>query len=83
MVGWVLRWHLFKLLVCANCWYGHHPLPVIENDDAKLLWDFGMVTDNHVTSNRPDIVLFYKQERRIIIFKISCPADINEHTEKT
>ena len=80
MVGRVLHWHLckyFKLSVSANSWYEHHPLPVTENGDAKLLWDFGLITDNHVASNRPDVVLFHKQESRIIFFEISCPADIN------
>ena len=80
MVGRVLHWHLckfFKLPLSANSWYGHYPLPVTENSDAKLLWDFSVVTDNHVASNRPDIVLFYKREGRIIFFEVSCPADIN------
>ena len=69
----------FKLSTFASSWYGHNPLPVVENayGDAKLLWDFGLITDNHVASNRPYIVLFHKQESRIIFFEISCPADKN------
>jgi len=80
MIGQVLHWHLckfFKLSTSANSWYEHHPLPVTENGDAKLLWDFGLITDNHVASNWPDVVLFHKQESRIIFLEISCPADIN------
>jgi len=46
-----------KLPTSANGWYGHHPLPVIENGDAKILWDFGLITDNLVASNRPDITI--------------------------
>jgi len=79
MVGRVLHWHLCKFfqLPFASCWTKHYPLPVTENSNAKILWDFGLVTDNPISSNRPDIVLFYKQEQRIIFFEISCPADIN------
>ena len=72
----VLHWHLCRFFT-AGSWYGDHPFPISENGNAKLLWDFGVVTDHHVESNRPDVVLFYKQEKRIIFFEISCPADIN------
>ena len=80
MVCRVIHWHLckfFRLSTSASSWYGYNPLPVVENGDAKLLWDFGLITDNHVASNRPDIMLFHKQEGRIIFFEISYPADIN------
>ena len=82
MVGQVFHWHLCKLSISANGWYGHHPLPVVENGDAKLLWDFGLITDNRVPLNRPDSVLFHKQENRIIFFEVLCPADINVHCKE-
>ena len=41
-------------------WYNHETLPVIENDVIRVLWDFDIQTDKHVT--RPDIVT----EREII-----------------
>ena len=65
MVGRVLHLHLsksFKLPISAKCWYDHQPLPVVENEVAKVLWDFGLYTDVHVSSNWPDIVLFLKKE---------------------
>ena len=33
-------------------------MPVSENSLAKLLWDFGLVTEGHHLSNCPDMVLF-------------------------
>jgi len=80
MVARVLHWHLskcFKLPLSVKYWYDHQPLPVVENSSVKLLWDFSLQTDIHVSSNRPDIVLFLKQEHRIMFFEVSCPADIN------
>ena len=85
MVGRVLHLHLsksFKLPISAKCWYDHQPLPVVENEVAKVLWDFGLYTDVHVSSNRPDIVLFLKKEERIIFFEVACPADINVLTKE-
>ena len=85
MVGRMLHLHLsksFKLPISAKCWYDHQPLPVVENEVAKVLWDFGLYTDVHVSSNRPDIVLFLKKEERIIFFEVACPADINVLTKE-
>ena len=73
MVGRVLHWHLskcFKLPLSAKHWYDHQPLPVVENDSAKVLWDFSLQTDVHVPSNRPDLVLFLKHEQMFMFLRI-------------
>jgi len=65
MMARVLYLHLsrhFKLQISAKSWYDHQPLPVVENDVAKILWDFGLYTSAHLLSNRPDIALFLKEE---------------------
>ena len=36
-----------------------------------------MVTDVKVSCNRPDIVVFLKQDQRILLLEVSCPADVN------
>jgi len=38
--------------------------------------------DVHLSSNRPDIVLFLKEENRIIFFEVSRPADTNALTKE-
>ena len=76
----VARVHLskcFKVPLSAKYWYDHQPLLVVENSSVKILWDFSLQTDIHVSSNRPDIVLVLKQEHRIMFFEVFCPADIN------
>ena len=36
----------------------------------------------HLLFNRPVNVLFLKEEKRIIFFEVSCPADINVLTKE-
>ena len=66
----------FSLLEDTSvAWYNHEPLPVIENDVIKVLSDFDIQTDKHVTSNRPDIVIVDKKEKSLI--DVSIPDDMN------
>ena len=44
MVARVVHWHLcksFSIPLYANSWFSHQPLPVVENDDVKILWVSG------------------------------------------
>jgi len=41
-----------------------------------------MVTDARISCNRSDIVVFLKQEKRILFLEVSCPADVNVEEEK-
>ena len=80
MVARVVHWHLcatFSIPLGATNWHDHQPLPVVENDEVKLLWDFGMITDLSVRHNRPDIVVFLKKDLRILFLEVACPADVN------
>ena len=80
MVTWVLYWHLcstFGLPIAAS-WHSHEPLPVMENRQIKILWDFGIHTLAAVGSNHPDIVVFFKGDTTgILLLEVSCPADMN------
>ena len=46
-VGKVIYWEMCKKFKFdhTNKWYMHNPVPVLENDINKLLWDFGIHTD--------------------------------------
>ena len=80
MVAHALRWHLcsaFGLPAVAS-WHSHEHLPVVENEQAKILWDFGIQTLTTVGSNHPDIVVFLKEcTTSILLLEISCPVDMN------
>ena len=78
LVAGVLHWHLSKMYLFplrATSWFTHKPQPVVENSNAKLLWDFSLVSASHHPSNRPDIVLFDYQHKKILFIEVSCPAD--------
>ena len=35
----------------------HYPVPVLESDSHKLLWDFNIQTDHLIPARRPDIII--------------------------
>jgi len=78
LVASVLHWHLSKIYsfpLKATSWYTHKPLPVVETPNAKLLWDFSLMSTYHPPSNCPDLVLFDYQKKFILFIEVSCPAD--------
>ena len=49
----------------ANKWYIHNPVPVLENDTHKLLWDFHIQTDHLISAKRPDLIIIdYKKKKK-------------------
>ena len=46
----------------TNIWYMHNPVPVLENDTHKLLWDFDIHTDHLISTRRPDLIIINKKE---------------------
>lgn len=53
------------------------PDVILENEFYKLYWDTTMVTDRPVANNRPDIVLFKKEQKVCYIIDITVPSDDN------
>ncbi|XP_051914448.1 uncharacterized protein LOC127596235 [Hippocampus zosterae] len=43
------------------------PPKVVENDRAKILWDFQIQTDKMVMANQPDIVIIDKGQRKAVV----------------
>ena len=76
LVASVIHWHLSKVFSLPHI--NHHPLPVVENSPAKVLWDFSLTSENHHLSNHPDIVVFLLCKKKTILFvEVSYPGDIN------
>ena len=48
----------------------------MENEDAKLLWDFNIYTDHVLTARRPDIVVLKKKEGECLLIDIAIPGDV-------
>jgi len=53
------------------------PTAVVEDSFAKVLWDFNIYTDHHLTARRPDIVVLAKQRSSVQIIDIAVPSDNN------
>ena len=53
------------------------PPKVVENDRAKVLWDFQIQTDRMVMANQPDIVVVDKEQRKAVVVDIAIPSDCN------
>ncbi|KAK7930437.1 hypothetical protein WMY93_006832 [Mugilogobius chulae] len=53
------------------------PPKVVENDRAKILWDFQIQTDRMVMANQPDIVVVDKEQRRAVVVDVAIPSDGN------
>ena len=58
-------------------WYEHEPAPVMENNQATILWDFSIRTDKTIKANRPDIVVKNKNEKTTLLLDVSIPNDKN------
>ena len=53
------------------------PDKVVQNNRAKVLWDFPIQTDIRLQHNRPDIILIDYEEKTGLIIDIAVPRDEN------
>ena len=58
-------------------WYEYQPIPVIENEQVKLMWDNTIITDRCVPHNRPDITLVLKDRHQWVMVDAAVPDDRN------
>ena len=63
-------------------WWDHAPLPVVEDDVNKILWDFNIYTDRHISARRPDIVYIDKDAKVALVIDIAVPADCHVKDKK-
>ena len=75
-----VHWRLLEnhgFIVDGQQWFQHEPTAVVENENAKILWDFNIYTDHVITARRPDIVVLDKASHSGLIIDINCPNDAN------
>ncbi|XP_045474957.1 uncharacterized protein LOC123680883 [Harmonia axyridis] len=75
----------YGLLKTSKKIHEYLPRDFMENDKVKLYWDHPFATDRSIAHNRPDIVIFEKDPKKVTILDITIPADDNAdkaHTEK-
>ena len=61
--------------------YWRDPEVVYENDSIKLYWDQPVQVVGYCLSNRPDIVLWNKQDNSAYLIDVSIPSDSNLHSK--
>ena len=69
-------------------WWHHRPPPVLENSSMKLLRDFTIQADRHLSHNRPDIALHDFHRKNVFLIDVAIPGDsrlnakVNEKMER-
>ena len=83
-VAKALHWKISKEynIPCSEKWYNHVPEKVIENDKAKLLWDYDVRTDHVIQARRPDIILINKEHQKVSLIDIAIPWDTRVKDKK-
>ncbi|XP_064088536.1 uncharacterized protein LOC135202955 [Macrobrachium nipponense] len=64
-----------KALHWSNKWYDHQPKRVIENEQAKILRDYGIRTDSVIRVNRPGVTLIDKIKTKVPLIDVAIPGD--------
>jgi hypothetical protein len=77
-VATAVHWSLAKKFgfPASDQWYQHRVEPSMENEKAKLLWDFNIYTDHVIEARRPDIVLVRKESKECLVIDIAVPGDV-------
>jgi len=79
-----ITWSLCNSCGFLRCdsWWQHHPVPVLENERYKLLYDFNIFTDHMIQARRPDLVYVDKLQRKTYLIDIACVMDTNVAIKK-
>jgi hypothetical protein len=78
-VATYIHWQLLKQanFNVTEKWYQHQPRSVEENDNMVIMWDFPIITDRTIYSNRPDIVYHDKNNKKCYLIDVAIPDDNN------
>ena len=76
----IIHWHLCKKFgfSCCGKSYEHFvekDTRILENEDAKILWDFSIQTERKIEHNKPDVVLLDKSKKVCFVLDVACPFD--------
>ncbi|XP_062826554.1 uncharacterized protein LOC134296214 [Anolis carolinensis] len=74
-VAQMIHWNLclkYHLPAVKN-WWDHKPAKVLENERAKILWNFRIQTDKVLEHNTPDITVVEK--KKVWIIDVTIPGD--------
>ena len=71
-----VHWNLCKKyqMSCSNKWYEHQPQPLTENENAKLLWDYGIRPHRVIPAHQPNLTLVDKTNK-VSLIDVAVPWD--------
>ena len=74
----------FELINTDVIWYSERweRGTVLENDKAKLIWDFEFHLRKTTTARRPDLILEDKEQKKIWVCDMACPQQRNVETKR-
>ena len=77
----IIHWHLCKnfCLSCCGKSYEHFvekDTRILENEDAKILWDFSIQTESKIEHNKLDVALLEKSNKVCFVLDVACPFDM-------
>ena len=72
----------FGVVTCDKPWL-YVPESVVQVNEVKILWDFDIRTDRHISAHRPDIVMVNNDSHSAILIDIAVPADTNIISKET
>ena len=83
-VGKVTHWEMCKKFEFhhTNKWYMHNPVPVLENDTHKLLWDFDIHMDHLISARRRDQINNQQKKANLQNCRLCCPGWLQNKTER-
>ena len=72
-VAKTLHWKICKEynLPSSDKWYEHTPEKVVENDRAKILWDYDVRTDHRIQARKPDLILVNKENQKVALIDVA------------
>ena len=76
-VAKALHWQICKEynMPYSERWYEHIPEKVVENDRAKILWDYDVRTDHRIQARKPDLIVVNKETQKVQLIDVAIPWD--------
>lgn len=81
-------WQTKNRSICATyksevpkCWW-ETPSKVVENNRAKILWEFNFKTDKQLLTNEPDMVVVDKEQKTAAVIDVTIPAHSISNSSK-
>ena len=76
-VARAVHWNLCKKyqMPCSNKWYEHQQQPVTENENAKLLCEYGIRADRVIPAHQPNLTIVDKTNNKVSLIDVVEPWD--------